>query len=177
MEQTFNDLCNERKQQAKQISLGFLLWMFIETFAGVIGEHLIEIERGATMENTISNDKSAAIVGILLAMPLAILLLIEISGVEPLHGFLVTLTTEAAGNNPGLNTFGKILMLGVLLLLPLGFIITLVPVVRNARVGHGFTANPVNLLIAVGLFIFIATLVTTFVIDQYPCWIGVPNCD
>jgi hypothetical protein len=128
------------------------------------------------MENIISNHKSAALIGFLLAMPLAILLLIEISGIEPLHGFLVTLTTEA-GNNPRLNTFGKVLTLGVLLLLPLGFVISLVPVVRNVRTSNGFTANPINLLIAAALFIFIATLVTGFVVDQYPCWIGVPNCD
>ena len=128
------------------------------------------------MENIISNHKSAALIGFLLAMPLAILLLIEISGIEPLHGFLVTLTTEA-GNTPRLNTFGKIFMFGTLLLLPLGFIISLVPIVRNARAGYGFTANPVNLSIAASLFIFISTLVIGFVIDQYPCWIGVPNCD
>jgi len=176
MEQTFNDLCNERKQQANQISFGFLLWMLIETFVGIIKEHLIQIKRGATMENIIPNHKSAAIIGFLLAMPLAILLLIEISGIEPLHGFLMTLTTEA-GNNPQLNTFGRILMLGTLLLLPLGFIISLVPVVRNVRAGDGFTVNPVNLLIAAALFIFIAILVIGFIIDQYPCWIGVPNCD
>jgi len=176
MEQTFNDLCNERKQQAKQTSFSFLLWMFIETFAGILKEHLIQIKRGATMENIIPNQKMAAIIGFLSAMPLALLLLIEISGIEPLHGFLVTLTTEA-GSNPRLNGFGKTLMLGTLLLLPLGFIISFVPVVRNARTGDGFTANPVNLLIAVALFIFIAILIITFVIDQYPCWIGVPNCD
>jgi uncharacterized membrane protein YidH (DUF202 family) len=128
------------------------------------------------MENIISNQKSAAIVGFLLAMPLAILLLIEISGVKPLHGFLVTLTTEA-GNNPRLNTFGKTLTLGALLLLPLGFIISFAPVVRNARKGYGFTANSVILLIAATLFIFIAWLAISFIIDQYPCWIGVPNCD
>ena len=128
------------------------------------------------MENIISNHKSSALIGFLLAMPLAILLLIEISGIEPLRGFLVTLTTEA-GSNPRLTAFGKILTFGTLLLLPLGFIISFAPVARNVRAGYGFTANPVNLLIAAALFIFIATLVTGFIIDQYPCWIGVPNCD
>jgi len=175
MEQTFNDVCNERKQQAKQISFGFLLWMFIETFAGIIKEHLIQIKKGATMENTISNHKSAAIIGFLLAMPLAILLLIMVYDIEPLSGFFKTLTTEADGHR--ISTLGRILEAGALLLLPLGFIISLVPVVQNARTGDGLTANPINLLIAAALFIFIATLIVSFVIDQYPCWIGVPNCD
>ncbi len=176
MRQTFNDLCNERQGQAKQISFGFLLWMFVETFAGIVKEHFVNIKRGVTMENIISNNKSSAIIGFLLAMPLAVLLLIEISGIEPLHGFLVALTTEG-GNNPRLNAFGKILILGALLLLPLGFFISLAPVMRNVRAGYGFTASPINMLIAAALFIFIAILVIGFVIDQYPCWIGVPNCD
>ena len=127
MEQTFNDVCNERKQQAKQISFGFLLWMFIETFAGIIKEHLIQIKRGATMENIISNHKSAAIIGFLLAMPLAVLLLIMIYDIEPLSGFFKTLTTEADGYR--INVFGRIFEIGALLLLPLGFIISLVPIV------------------------------------------------
>ena len=175
MQQTFNDLCNERKQQAKQISFGFLFWMLIETFAGIVKEHLIQIKGGKIMENIISNNKSSAIIGFLLAMPLAVLLLIMIYDIEPLTGFYKTLTTEADGYR--INVFGRIFEIGALLLLPLGFIISLVPIVRNARAGYGFTANPVNLLIAVALFIFIAILVITFVIDQYPCWIGVPNCD
>jgi hypothetical protein len=176
MEQTFNDLCNERKQRAEQLSFGFLLWMFIETFAGIVKEHLINIKRGAAMENIISNQKSATIIGSLSVVPLALILLIEISGIEPFHSFFVALTTES-GNNPRLSTSGRILTLGALLLLPIGFIVSLAPVVRNARAGYGFATNFFNLLIAVALFIFIAILVSNFVIDQYPCWIGVPNCD
>jgi hypothetical protein len=56
------------------------------------------------MENIMLNHKSAALIGFLLAMPLAILLFIEISGIEPFHSFLVALTTEA-GNNPRLARF------------------------------------------------------------------------
>lgn len=176
IEQTFDDLCNERKQQAKPMSLGFLSWMFVETIAGISRERWVNLKRGATMENIFPNRRSAAIIGLLLAAPLAILLLIEISGIEPLHSFLVAFTTEA-GNEPRLNAYGKMLTLGALLLLPLGFVISVVPTVRNVRAGGGFTSHPLNLWIAAALFIFIAMLVTGFVIDQYPCWVGVPNCD
>ena len=175
MEQTFNDLCNERKRQAKQLSFGFLLRMFSETFAGIVKENFVQIKRGKIMEDIISNNKSAAVSGFLLAMPLAVLLLIEMYNIEPLSGFFKTMTTQA--NGQGLNAFGMIFIIGALLLLPLGFIISLVPIGRNVRAGDDFTANPVNFLIAAALFIFIARLVIGFVIDQYPCWIGVPNCD
>ncbi len=176
MEQTFNDVCNQRKQRAKQMSFGFLLWTFGETFAGIVKENLMNIKKGATMENTISNQKSAALAGFLLAVPLAILLLIQMFDIEPINGFYKILTTGADGHS--INAFGRIMEIGALLLLALGFVISLVPVVRNARAGYGFTAaNPLNLLVASALFIFIAWLVISNVIDQYPCWIGVPNCD
>ena len=176
MEQTFNDLCNERRKQAKQLSADFVLWTFIETALSIVKENLAEIKRGGTMENILSKNKSSAVIGFLLAMPLAVLLLIEMYNIEPLSSYFKALTTES-GDEPRLNAFGKIFTLGTLLLLPVGFLISLVPVVRNARAGYGFTASPLNLLIAAALFIFIATLVTGLVVDQYPCWIGVPNCD
>ncbi len=67
--------------------------------------------------------------------------------IEPLSGFYKTLTTEADGYR--INVFGRIFEIGALLLLPLGFIISLVPIVRNVRAGGGLTANPINLLEAV----------------------------
>jgi hypothetical protein len=40
MEQTFNDLCNERKQQEERGWFGFLLWMFVETASELSGTSL-----------------------------------------------------------------------------------------------------------------------------------------
>ena len=48
MEQTFNDLCRERTKAGGGL-FGFALWIFIETFAGIIREKL----RFATMQNSI----------------------------------------------------------------------------------------------------------------------------
>lgn len=123
----------------------------------------------------ISNDKSSAIIGFLLATPLAVLLLVMTYDIEPLSGFYKTLTTEADGY--GINVLGRFLEIGALLLLPLGFIFNLVPVMRDVRAGNGLAVHPINLLIATAFVIFIGILVISFVVDQYPCWIGVPNCD
>lgn len=126
------------------------------------------------MEN-ISNNRSSAIIGFLLATPLAVLLLVMTYNIEPLSSFYKTLTTEADGYR--INVLGRILEIGALLLLPLGFIVNLMPVVRDVRAGKGLAVHPINLLIATALVIFIGILVISFVADQYPCWIGVPNCD
>jgi hypothetical protein len=42
MEQTFNDLCRERASAGKGL-LGFVLWMFVETSAGIIREKATSI--------------------------------------------------------------------------------------------------------------------------------------
>jgi hypothetical protein len=42
MEQTFNDLCRERAEMRGGL-FGFVLWMFVETFAGIVRENATNI--------------------------------------------------------------------------------------------------------------------------------------
>jgi hypothetical protein len=63
MEQTFNDLCRERVN-AGQGLLGFVLWMFVETSAGIIRENL----RFITMQKNIL--RIALGTGLILLIPL-----------------------------------------------------------------------------------------------------------
>lgn len=173
MRQTFEDVCRERIGRKKNLSFGFTAWLFAETFIGAARENLTEIKRRKFMENVVSDQKTPATGGLLLAMPFAILFLVEMNNIEPLSSFFKNLTTNA--NGQGLNVFGKVFILGSLFLLLAGFVVSFVPVARNFR--SGTATHPFNLLIMTMLFFFIAALATGFVIDQYPCWIGVPNCD
>jgi hypothetical protein len=66
MEQTFNDLCNERKQQAEYLWPGFVLWMFVETALGIVREHVLIITQGAAMKNTLAIPRSAALISSIL---------------------------------------------------------------------------------------------------------------
>jgi hypothetical protein len=175
MRQTFDDVCRERIRQTKRLSFGFALWLLAEAFAGAARENFAEIKRGKIMENVTSNNKLSAIVGFLLAMPLALLLLIQIYDIEPLGGFYNTLTTKADGYS--ISAVGRIFEIGAILLLLVGLIVGFAPIARNVRAGSGATTNPLNLLIAAVLFIFVTGLIIVNVVDQYPCWIGVPNCD
>jgi hypothetical protein len=65
MEQTFNDLCNE-KQQTKQALLGFVLWTFIETALGIFREHLLLISSGVIMQTILRTIGSPVLVSLLL---------------------------------------------------------------------------------------------------------------
>ena len=81
MEQTFNDLCNERKQQAEYRWAGFVLWIFVETALGIIREHVLLITEGATMKSMLANPGSAALISsILLAVAFIVAPLIYLLG-------------------------------------------------------------------------------------------------
>jgi len=99
------------------------------------------------------------------------LFLLLVLGIELSLGPLDPLLT-AEGSR-----LGSLIVLGALILLLLGFFVSLLPLVRGVRAGYSITANPINLLIAVMILLFILAFVGGVVIDQFPCWIGVPNCD
>jgi hypothetical protein len=109
-------------------------------------------------KNIATNLKSAALISLILVLPLAIL--------ESLNN---TITEQ---NAPGL-----IVLFGLLWLLAMAFIVILAPIARTVRAGNGVMANPVNLLFRVALLALIAMMWGAIMIDQMPCFMGVPNCD
>jgi len=72
MEQTFNDLCNE-KQQTKQALLGFVLWTFIETAIGIFREHLLLISSGVIMQTILKTLGSPVLFSLFLIFPFMIM--------------------------------------------------------------------------------------------------------
>jgi hypothetical protein len=72
MEQTFNDLWNE-KQRTKKALFGFVVWIFIETAIGISREHLLRISLGATMKAFLQTLGVAALLGLLLILPFMIM--------------------------------------------------------------------------------------------------------
>jgi hypothetical protein len=79
MEQTFNDLYQER--QTKPGWFSFVLWMFVETAVGIVREHVLLITQGAMMKNMIANPRSIALISsILLAVTFIVAPLIYFGG-------------------------------------------------------------------------------------------------
>ncbi len=164
MAQTFNDLYNEHKQQTGRRIYGFVLRMFAETATGIIQEHIIQITQGDAMKNLLTSFKSAAIAGFLFVLPFATL------------EFMFNII-----NKPDALSLKKVLDLSVLFglmwLLPMAFIIILRPLVRNVRAGNMGMMNPFNLLFKFTFLAVIAMMWGGILIDQWPCFLGVPNCD
>ncbi len=52
---------------------------------------------------------------------------------------------------------------------------------NKLRLGYEFREYQgvilLNLLLAVAILFFIIMFAGGIIVDQYPCWIGVPNCD
>ena len=121
MEQTFNDLCNE-KQQTKQALLGFVLWTFIETTIGIFREHLLLISSGVIMQTILKTLGSPALVSLLLIFPFMIMEVVNRRNFN--EDFPFTLF------------FGLWLNLFAISLI-------LLPIVRARRIGKHDMANPV----------------------------------
>jgi hypothetical protein len=81
MQQTFNDLCHERKQQAEYRWSAFVLWIFVETAVGIIREHVLLITEGDVMKNILAIPRSAPLISsILLAVAFIVAPLIYLTG-------------------------------------------------------------------------------------------------
>ena len=123
------------------------------------------------MKAIIANPKYAAIASFLLALPFMTLFLLLMLGIEPNFG---PLDPSFKSINGHLGTF---IVLGLLFFILVGGLVSAIPVVQGIKTGNGITAFPLNLLLSIVIFLFIAAFIGAIIADQYPCWIGVPNCD
>jgi hypothetical protein len=123
------------------------------------------------MKTMLANPSKVAIFGLLLALPFMCLFSFLMQGIEISYGPLDLLLT-AEGSR-----LGSFIFLGALLLSLLGLKISLRPVLRSVRTENNITRNPANLLVAGTILFFILAMVGAIIVDQYPCWTGVPNCD
>ena len=101
------------------------------------------------------NLKTSAIVASVLVVPFMIL---EVVNQDLIAGFPVALFVFMWG-------------------LPFAFISILIPIVRSLQPGHRNLPNTIVALPKIVLLIGIAWFWTALVVDQMPCFLGVPNCD
>jgi hypothetical protein len=156
MEQSFHDLYREQDQESFYRRLGFVLWMFGDTAIGITREYLRLIAEGNIMKHIFLTLRSPALISLL---------------------FVIPLMTMELVNRRGFGEGFPIPLFGLMWLLPLIFILTGRPLVRTIRAGSNRMIQPVHLVLPVILLILVAWLWTSLLIDQLPCFLGVPNCD
>lgn len=155
MEQTFNDLCRE-KEQSKSILFSFVLWTFIETAIGIFREYRLLIREGDHMQTLFTNLRLPALISFLLVIPFMIMEVVNRRNLS--EGFPIPLFV-------------------IMWLLPVLFILTVTPLLRNVRAGNSLLANPILLLVRVVFLSFLVWMWFGILLDQMPCFLGVPNCD
>jgi hypothetical protein len=115
----------------------------------------MHITKPRILPNAPANFKTAAIVSSILVLPFMILELINRRNIY--SGFPIALFV-------------------FMWLLPLAFTIILMPILRTLLTENR-TVNPISLVPRVALLLLIAWLWVSLVVDQMPCFLGVPNCD
>jgi len=158
MQQTFNDLYKERQTEGGW--LGFLLWTFVETATGIVGEYVLLLTEGATMKTMLANPRSAAVISSLICLPAAIILLFDMIGVSQ-DFWPLPISPE-------------IVVPAAFLLLPVGLIVSRAPIRVPALIGFLITlpflilelvtrSNLPRSNASIGLFVFLWLLSTAFI--------------
>lgn len=114
------------------------------------------INEGTAMKNILTNLRSPALISSILVLPFMILEVL---------------------NRRQFNEGFPIILFVLMWLLPMGFILILIHIVRKVRAGTSLMATPVPLLLSITFLILIAVVWTGALIDQMSCFLGVPNCD
>lgn len=115
----------------------------------------------------------AARIGVAIVVPSLVFLLVGFLEPQPLSfGLRTLLTIDGNQTSP----LGYTMMASILLSFPAALLLTIWPAFYPRR--GGLRALPrLNLVLAILLTASIVPFLVGFALDQYPCWIGQPNCD
>lgn len=122
-----------------------------------------------------TNPRAAALVGLLLALPIPLIEAIARFEIEPFQTFLKA--WFAAENGVRQSTSSFVSLVVAFLLLPVASAIALAPAIRAIRAGGSMSASRINLSLGVVILGLFAAILGAVFIDQLPCFLGRPNCD
>ena len=127
------------------------------------------------MKNALASPRSAAITGIILCLPFVFLLSLLALNIQPDFGRLAPLLNNPHLDRPDL--VGSLIVIGAFFLVIAAFAINLIQIGRDLRRGSKISAHPANLVLFGVTLAATVLVISGIIIDQYPCWMGVPNCD
>jgi len=125
-----------------------------------------------TQRNTLlTTTRSAAVISVILFLS---------PGILPLLDFVGWLSLDRLFNGPNPEVAylpGMFMSLGLILFPVAAGIIAGGPIVSTLRAGGSLFAHPLHLIIVVVISFLFAAGVVSLIVDQWPCFMGVPNCD
>ena|SRR5688572_24988611 len=134
------------------------------------------LQNEGPMRKRTMSSKTLVLISLVLALPMALFYPIFILEVEPLYRLFVSMFV-VDGSRPFIPDSIDITGIIAMLLLPVAFIVNLVPIARNRRAGNSLMAVRINLVLAFAILVLIAVTWGALFVDQLPCFMGVPNCD
>ena len=162
------------------VMLFFVMWLNLFAFSLILLPIVLGQRTGnrgiaspvPTQENTLlTNPKSAAMISVALILAPGIRLLLNSVG-------WLSLDRLFNGPNPQVAYLpGQIMSLGLTLFPIAAGIIAGRPIVGTLRAGGRLFAHPFHLVIVIFLLSTFAIGFASFIIDQWPCFMGVSNCD
>lgn len=127
------------------------------------------------MHKPMASANIIAIATLALIIPGALFLSLLVLGIEPPLGPLNAIL-NSPDNQP--DVLGTAIALIFIVVLPaLAMVINLRGLRRMSGDGSQQAARLVQIVVIAASALVILLFVSGIIVDQYPCWIGVPNCD
>jgi hypothetical protein len=171
MEQTFNDLY--REWQEERGLPGFVFWLFVETSVGIIREYALIWAQEDSMKPMLSNPTSAAIVSFILSLPLGLLFIIFNFDIKPLTTLVTSWLTF---NGSDVNGLGRLVLIGGLLLLPVAFVINLLPMLKKEGPEIKRKLHTANVIVGIMILMIILVSWGGLLVEEIYCLQGI-RCD
>ena len=128
------------------------------------------------MQRIAVNQRLAAIAGVPLVLPGAVMFAMLYLNIEPPFGPFEQSLGRTNDGSP--HVIGSLIAFNAIVVFPLiALILNFAPVMKGIRAGKGFFDRRANLIVAASAVVVVVMFFGAIVVDQYPCWVGVPNCD
>ncbi len=130
------------------------------------------VDTGANRRSALfANPTLSAAVSAAIFLTLGVLALLDNLGWLPLQSFI-------NGPDPEQEYLpGLFINTGIFCIIIAAAVIANIPVVRTLQAGGGLFAHSINITIVAVFVFFFAAGLASLVIDQWPCFLGVPLCD
>ena len=123
------------------------------------------------MNHEARRNRKTAVTSLLLSLPFSLLITAYVLGLETDLSSLVPLLKMQETH------IGSLIVLAAFGLLVAACAVSSASAVRTVRAGLQLKTNVLNLALAAFTVIVILGVAGAVIADQYPCWVGVPNCD
>ena len=121
-----------------------------------------------------ANPRMAALVSLALALPTMLIYTTVALDIDALERPILSVLSSD-GTQP--NAFGWAFMAVSVLLLPVAFVVNLLPMIRRSGPERRRTVTALNLIVAAILLFYLSRTWGEFLIEEINCRMGVPSCD